>query len=393
MTMMCQTTAETNLRRPAGLRGALTAALLAAMLGLTGCSTVSNMMPDMSWANPMTWFEDDEPSTVQNAPRPAGTASDERFPNLGRVPPRPVEQSSTAERRQAMGTLAADRANARYTDEELRARPATGNQVPPSPSQPMTQLPGYPAGRAPSQLQGGAVPAQQMQQLAAAQNDPIGQRAVGGVPQPMPQTRGQVPQGYQQQVYQPAPAYQPPAYQQPYAAQNQAANMGAVYAANLQASAATTLPQGMAQVQPQGGQALAAGPAPAPLTPGVNAPQSYAAPAIGLPSRQLLAVVRFSNGSATLDARDRNLLKDVAEYQKGTGGKGRLRVIGISAASGEAADVAGKRAQSVAAELQKHRVDTRLMMLEARAEGATAYYQAANATADQSRRVEIYLEN
>ncbi len=397
MTMTSQAKAGTIRRRPAGQRGMLTMALLAAMLSLGGCSTVSDAV---SWANPVNWFEDDDPAALPQAAKPTATATDERFPNLGRVPPRPVEQSSSAERRQAIGNLTADRANARYTDEELRARPATGMQASPPPAAPVTQLPTAntrAAGLPP--LQGGAVPAQQVQQMAAGQGDPIGQRAVqsgmgqggmgqAGMPQPMPQTPG----------YQPLPAYQAPGYPVPNQAAAQAQNMGSVYAANLMASAATTLPPGLGQAQMQTpGSQVAAGPAPAPLTPGVNAP-AYAAPgyataAPALPSRQLLAVVRFASGSATLDARDRNLLKEVAEYQKGTGGKGRLRVVGFASASGEAADMAGKRAQSVGAELQKLRVDTRLMALEARAEGAPAYYQAAAATAEQSRRVEIYLEN
>ncbi len=384
MTMTSQAKAGTIRCRPAGQRGMLTMALLAAMLSLGGCSTVSDAV---SWANPVNWFEDDDPAALPQAAKPTATATDERFPNLGRVPPRPVEQSSSAERRQAIGNLTADRANARYTDEELRARPATGMQASPPPAAPVTQLPTASvraAGLPP--LQGGAVPAQQVQQMAAGQGDPIGQRAVqggqGGMPQPMPQT----------------PGYQAPGYPAPNQAAAQAQNMGSVYAANLMASSATTLPPGLGQAQMQvPGSQIAAGPAPAPLTPGVNAP-AYAAPgyataAPALPSRQLLAVVRFANGSTSLDARDRNLLKEVAEYQKGTGGKGRLRVVGISSASSEAADIAGKRAQSVGAELQKLRVDTRLLALEARAEGAPAYYQAAAATAEQSRRVEIYLEN
>lgn len=397
MTMTSQAKAGTIRRRPAGQRGLLTMALLAAMLSLGGCSTVSDAV---SWANPVKWFEDDDPAALPQAAKPTATATDERFPNLGRVPPRPVEQSSSAERRQAIGNLTADRANARYTDEELRARPATGMQASAPPAAPVTQLPAATARAAGlPPLQGGAVPAQQVQQMAAGQGDPIGQRAVGamgqaGIPQPMPQTPG----------YQPGPAYQAPGYA-PNQAAAQAQNMGAVYAANLMASSATTLPPGLGQVQMQApGSQMAAGPAPAPLTPGVNAPAyaapgyaapgyAAAAPAPAMPSRQLLAVVRFANGSATLDARDRNLLKEVVEYQKGTGGKGRLRVVGISSASSEPADIASKRAQNVGVELQKLRLDSRLMALEARAEGAPAYYQAAAATAEQSRRVEIYLEN
>lgn len=376
MSSKSQFTAETT-KRPTGARAAMLAAAFAALLVLPGCSTVSDAA---SWANPLNWFGDDDPVASQQATKPATAATDERFPNLGRVPPRPVEQSSSADRRQAMGTLAADRSNARYTDEELRARPATGNQVPPAPAAPQTQLPGLPGQaqgqiQANQQLQGGAVPAQQMQRLAAGRNDPVGQRAVNA---PAAQAAPQQP-GYQ------APAYQAPAYQAP----ANAANMGSVYAANLQASAATVLPPNLAQSQPQLAQPAAtqvaglggagAAPASATMQPG---------------GRQLLAVVRFAPNSAVLDARDRELLKNVAFYQKGVGGKGRLRVVGFASATVEAADISAKRAQSAGAELQKNYVPANMMILEARAEGAPAYTQAAaGATAEQSRRVEIYLEN
>ncbi len=371
MSSMSQFKAETT-KRTAGARTAMLAAAFAALLALPGCSTVSDAA---SWANPMNWFGDEDPVAVQQSTKPATAATDERFPNLGRVPPRPVEQSTSAERRQAMGALAADRSNARYTDEELRARPATGNQVPPAPAAPQTQLPGVPGGQQASQLQGGAVPAQQMQRMAAGQNSPVGQRAVNSPPQAAPQP------GYQ------APAYQAPAYQAP--AAGNAAAMGSVYAANLQASAATVLPPNLAQGQPQVAQA-----APPQFAAGAAAPPSASMQPFGQPGRQLLAVVRFSANSSTLDARDRTLLKNVADYQKGVGGKGRLRVVGYSSATAEAADTGGKRAQTVAAELQKHYVAANMMALEARAEGAPAYYQAAaGATAEQSRRVEIYLEN
>lgn len=367
MSSMSQFKAETT-KRTASARTAMLAAAFAALLALPGCSTVSDAV---SWANPMNWFDDQDPVAAQQATKPATAATDERFPNLGRVPPRPVEQSTSAERRQAMGALAADRTNARYTDEELRARPATGNQVPPAPAAPQTQLPGVPGGQQASQLQGGAVPAQQMQRMAAGQNSPVGQRAVNA-PAAAPQ-----------------PGYQAPAYQAPSPAAGNPAAMGSVYAANLQASAATVLPPNLAQGQPQVAQA-----APQQYAAGPAAPPSASMQPLGQPGRQLLAVVRFSANSSALDARDRSLLKNVADYQKGVGGKGRLRVVGYSSATAEAADTGGKRAQTVAAELQKHYVAANMMALEARAEGAPAYYQAAaGATAEQSRRVEIYLEN
>lgn len=363
-----------------GGRGLLAPVLLASMLGLGGCS-----VPD--WADPTEWFSDD---TVPAQTSQAARTTDERFPNLGRVPPRPVEQSSSAERNQALGSMAADRANARYTDEELRARPSSSNALPPSPSAPTTALPRQ-AGQQlqGQQLQGGAVPAQQVRELAMGRGElqapAYSQRTPGSTVL--------------------APSTAAPMAQPPQAMAGQGVNMGNVYAANLMASAATTLPAGLQQ----GGMPAAGGaPSPSPLTPGVNAvPTAAAAPqpafnAMPGQNRQLLAVIRFENGSTNLDSRDKALLKQVAEYQRGFASKPPLRVIGHSSsrtgdmpATGNRQtnyDLSRRRAEIVAAELARLHVDARAISVEARADASPVYYEAMPKAEDYNRRVEIYLE-
>ena len=65
-------------------RGAAVALVLAAGLSLGACSVPQ-------WANPVDWFGDDEPAPAATAggASSAGSVSSDRFPNLGRVPPRP----------------------------------------------------------------------------------------------------------------------------------------------------------------------------------------------------------------------------------------------------------------------------------------------------------------
>ncbi|MCW0233367.1 MAG: hypothetical protein OJJ21_07200 [Ferrovibrio sp.] len=311
-----------------GLRSMTAAALLAAMLGLGGCGT---------WADPTEWSDptglfggEDEaaaPVPSGNIARDAGANAD-RFPNLARVPPRPVEMSANSERRQAIDNLAADRTNARYTDEELRARPADSNTPPPSPRAPVTQLPN--ANQAP-------LPRGATEPRAVAQS-------------------GQATAGQAAPMQQQAPMQQAPA-------QGARANMTDTYSQSLAQSGANALPAGLAQPQGTGYSPVA--------LPG---------------AQQLLAIVRFGNGASGLGNDDKALIKKVAEYYKGVGNKGNLKV--VTYAGPAATGLAQRRTDNVTAELRKHGA----AQIAATTAAPPAAY-AAGATDDYSRRVEIYLVN
>lgn len=311
------------------LRSMTAAALLVAMLGLAGCGTWAD---PTEWSDPTGLFSDDDeaaqPVPSGNIARDAGTNA-ERFPNLARVPPRPVEMSAGSERRQAVDSLAADRANARYTDEELRARPADSNTPPPAPRQPVTQLPA--ANQQP--LPRGAVEprAQSAQQPGGA--------AVTQAPLP--------PQGQQ------TPVQQAPAAQQ----------RVDTFSQSLAQSSATSLPPGLAQ--PQG-----AGYSPVAL-PG---------------AQQLLAIVRFGNGASGLGNDDKALIKRVAEYYKGLGAKGSLKVVTYPGQT--TTGLAQRRTDNVSAELRRNGA----AQIAAATTAPPAGY-AGGAADDYSRRVEIYLVN
>jgi len=308
------------------LRSMTAAALLVAMLGLAGCG---------GWADPTEWFGDED---AASAPVPSGSISRdagtnaERFPNLARVPPRPVEMSANSERRQAVDSLAADRANARYTDEELRARPADSNTPPPAPRQPVTQLPA--ANQQP--LPRGAVEPRTAQQPVASQ---------------APVTQAPLPAQSQQGMGQPAAAPAAP-------------QRTDTFAQSLAQSSATSLPPGLAQ--PQGAA-------------------SYSP--MALPgSQQLLAIVRFGNGASSLGNDDKALIKRVAEYYKGVGGKGSLRV--VTYANPATTGLAQRRTDNVSAELRRNGAAE-----IASATTAPPAGYAGGAADDYGRRVEIYLVN
>lgn len=312
------------------LRSMTAAALLVAMLGLAGCG---------SWADPTEWFGDDETASAPvpsgNIARDAGTNAD-RFPNLARVPPRPVEMSAGSERRQAVDSLAADRANARYTDEELRARPADSNTPPPAPRQPVTQLP-------------------------AANQQPLPRGAVEPAPRAVQQQPGaaavtQAPLPPQQG--QPAPVQQAPVQQAQAVPQRVD-----TYSQSLAQSSATSLPPGLAQPQASGYSPVA--------LPG---------------AQQLLAIVRFGNGASNLGSDDKALIKRVAEYYKGLGARGSLKVVTYPAQT--TTGLAQRRTDNVSAELRRNGA-TQI----ASATTAPPAGYAGGAADDYSRRVEIYLVN
>jgi outer membrane protein OmpA-like peptidoglycan-associated protein len=313
------------------LRSMAGAALLVAMLGLAGCGSWAD---PTEWKDPTGWFGSDDadaaPVPSGNIARDAGSNA-ERFPNLARVPPRPVEMSANSERRQAVDSLAADRANARYTDEELRARPADSNTPPPAPRQPATQL-----------------PSANQQPLPRGAVEPASRAAAPSQPQPAAAPVTQAPL---------------PAPNQP-AAAPAAPQRTDTYSQSLAQSGATTLPAGLAQ--PQGGA-------------------SYSP--VALPgAQQLLAIVRFGNGASGLGNDDKALIKRVAEYYKGVGGKGNLKV--VTYATQATTGLAQRRTDNVLAELRRNGASEIAAATTAPPAGT-----AGGAADDYGRRVEIYLVN
>jgi len=183
--------------------------------------------------------------------------------------------------------------------------------------------------------------------------------AAGQAPLP----RGAVePQSVRQAPVQTAQA---PVQAQPVqpAAPARAANTGDTYSQLLNQSGANTLPAGLAQPQGTGYSPVA--------LPG---------------AQQLLAIVRFGNGASGLGNDDKALIKKVAEYYKGVGGKGDLKIISYAAPA--ASGLAQRRTDNVAAELRRNGA----AQIAATTAAPPAAY-AAGATDDYSRRVEIYLVN
>ncbi len=102
-------------------------AVVALLLGLAACNPVDTWR-DLTGVS----RNDPDPDTTPNTKNlAAGEASD--YPNLATVPPPPVRALTAAEREKLTQSLIADRANARHTDEQLRAGFSSVAAAPPPP--------------------------------------------------------------------------------------------------------------------------------------------------------------------------------------------------------------------------------------------------------------------
>src|SRR5215472_9475445 len=95
-------------------RAARRLAFLAVVLGFAACNPVDTWR---DWTGASR--NDPDPETTPNTQNlAAGEAAD--YPNLATVPAPPVRAMTAAERDKLTQSLIADRANARYSDEQLR---------------------------------------------------------------------------------------------------------------------------------------------------------------------------------------------------------------------------------------------------------------------------------
>lgn len=309
-----------------------------------------------------------------------GQASSDEYPELADVP-EGAEATKSAEkapeaqagREQLAGALVADRAQAKYTDEELRggrvaavsaprpqpaapprAEAAPAAEVPPA-SAPLIAAPPPPPAAAPL-----AAP---HAQVAAAPVTPVAPRSI---PPRAPAAPVQAAPAYSSSVFQPSTA-------QP-----------------LPADLAAGLPAGVAQrYQETLRKPVTAIPPLLPVTP-----------ALARPGGGAYASIPFASGSSQLSSGDRSTIAQVAGAVRG--GYGRIRVVGhaSSTASSQSESqrlianwqVSQARATAVADELIRQGVDSARITIEAvgdsqQAPGAT--YLTSEAAA---RRVDLFLE-
>ena len=121
--------------------------LALATSGVGGCSSYPDALNPFEWYRHITGASDrdDTDKAARNAQNIA-SGNSAPYPNVGTVPAEPDTAMSTAEREKMAKTLAADRANALYSDEEVRQ----GRPVPPLPGAAPAGIDAGPTSRPPA---------------------------------------------------------------------------------------------------------------------------------------------------------------------------------------------------------------------------------------------------
>jgi len=116
---------------------------------------------------------------------------------------------------------------------------------------------------------------------------------------------------------------------------------------------------------------------------------------------RLVGVIQFLDGSISVDARDRSILRDIARLQQQRGG--RIRVVGHASGRAKSLDPAAHRlanfelslgrARNVALAMMEFGVDPGILQVVAASAHEPAYEETQPTGEAGNRRVEIFLEN
>ncbi len=289
------------------------------------------------WADPGAWFEEDTPEPSRiSAAKDLDQAKSGDFPNLASVPDQPRAATPEGERSVIAKNLAADRANAQYSSERLVA----GG----------TSAPGAPA--APAIAQG------------------LGASSVQAAPAPAPAlTAAPTPV--------PAPVTAP-----------------------VQVPSVPAVVPAPAPPIPKSTRATTEIARPAPGA-AVATQQAAATPAAVRPrTSELAGIIYFAHGSDSLNANDKNVLRDIVAISRER--NARIRVIGHASARTGTVDpvehrvanleVSQRRAEAVTVALVRMGMTRDRIRTEARADSLPVYHEFMPTGEAGNRRAEIFLE-
>lgn len=334
-------------------------ALAVLAMALAGCSSV----PD--YLNPMTLFEDDTPA-AENAGEAATRASAEQltaevgstpYPALSSVPGRPAAPLPGLRERVVEG-LVADRTNARYTADAVKAEAARA--MAPDGTAPVLPASGGPT----TSIEAGAPV------VRPASGPTVASQAAKAVKAPAPPAL--------QEAVARAPAASSSAV--PLPPIPQAPGGGEVVRVRIPGN-------GERAPDKSAGEVVAGGP--------VDPSKA----ALDAGEMMQLATIQFGNNSTKLDQRDEEILRQVVALQQQTGGM--LRVVGhaSSGASGNTSraqeqanmTVSLRRANAVAQALVQYGLNPAVIHVEGLSDQAPLYDGTTPSGEAGNRRTEIYL--
>ena len=354
-------------------------AMLAAVLVLVACNPVETWR-DWSGASK----NDPDPETARNTQNlAAGEAAD--YPNLASVPPPPNRALTAAEREKLTQSLIADRTNAKYSDERLRAGfPAVSAPAPPPPPPPVPEAvnpaPAKPGESVAAPSAPAPAPAAASGEAPAAPAPPgeQGLRKSGEPPEPGPMESSlEMPKVRSTPNPEQVQAAPPPPYPVPSpTAANAPPTTPRLQSPPAPAPLPTALDSAAYQPPPPP-------PVLAPLASSGRSVQKPPAPATGAP----VAEIRFAADSTNLNDDDRQTIGRIVPLYHQNPGK--IRVIGYANAGSGAAEqlnsfrAALDRAQAVAAALTQAGIPSDRIAVEAAPSGSNT----------PENRAEVLLEH
>lgn len=373
------------------LIGVVAVALLA-----SGCSSVPDSVNPVKWyESTVDLFSDDDPEADKAAAsaQPAPGA-DREFPNLGTVPERPTV-SSRAEREQVAEGLVADREKRRYAPSvETQGAPANvlSDQTASAPAAEAPKPQMAPAPAPVPALPVARTPVSPARPSAAA---PSTQQQPGPAPQTMAAAAPPKPQIPMKPPASPAAAATEvaPRMTQPVPPANaMMPSTGSSYETVVVSSSGVDV-----------GETGAAATAPSKAAPAARPQFAAAPPPVGSAAASgalRVATIQFAAGSATLDSRDRSILRQVVALQRERGGI--LRVVGHASARTANMEpvrhkmvnyeVSADRAQSIAQTLLQLGAPTDRVMVVAKSDSDPVFYEFMPSGEAGNRRAEIYLD-
>jgi hypothetical protein len=106
------------------------------LVGLSGCSSVPDAVNPISWYRDATGISKNDDLGKGENEQNLAEGSNEPYPNLGNVPSAPDNQLSGVDRDKLVKSLVADRNNAQYSADNLRAGDVASTVPPPAPPAP-----------------------------------------------------------------------------------------------------------------------------------------------------------------------------------------------------------------------------------------------------------------
>jgi outer membrane protein OmpA-like peptidoglycan-associated protein len=343
--------------------------LAVTLVGLSGCSSVPNAVNPISWYRDATGISKNDDLGKGENEQNLAEGSNEPYPNLGNVPSAPDTQLSGVDRDKLVKSLVADRNNAQYSADNLRAGDVTSTVPPPAPPAPKSDTSSATISLTPA---------------------PAPTPAPPRAPPPPPAPNKATASNTQQQRKPPTRGSEAPPAE-----------------SSLQSPSIPNVPQGETATPippaPRGvtnNQVASAAPPPATRAPVLRAPggaptQQASAPgnapatAVHRPGISYrVADVSFATGSAYLSGALRGTIAEIVKIHGNEGGT--IRIVGFGESTGKDAAMAGltlalDRAQAVSVALTDAGVSPKDIAVEAAPVAAKGGTDAP--------RAEVYLEH